>query len=166
MNDRIKQLERQVAQLTAQLASLIPVRNTGGGGGGANNATTFAKVTVQANSNGGSIGKCVLLDEDMQPLNAAGDPLEGSPTDDDLVEFKSADFLDAQVDKRVILHSQEAIAAGDTWDDNKVWGTLVEYPSTEELTCSTITFVTDVACVDDEIVVTTDDVEVVTGPCP
>lgn len=153
-------------------------KRRGVGGGGTSNVTKFARVITQADSNGGSTGTCVLLNADMaddNPTEAvldSGDP--GYDADEAravLVDFKSADYVDHEIDDRVMLSCLGEITPGIEWDDgadeSKVWSHKVEYPTTaEELTCDTITVVTAVSCVDGDIVVTDEEIEYVSGPCP
>lgn len=123
-------------------------RPQGGGGGGS--VTAFAVVIVQADADGGSVGKAVLLDEDMRPIDGDDAPLVIDPGDPDYdsgavgdadIEFKSADFCDLPVGWRVRLWSKNPLKAGSTWDDDhKVWGNGVLPP------CQSKEFVTDVAC--------------------
>jgi hypothetical protein len=138
------------------------------GGASVTSLTHFAIVRVEAELDRGSTGKCILLNEDLDPEVEIDEEAEGydhEAYEAALIEFQSADFVDAEVDKRVILHSDDPIEPGSLFEDHKIYGTLVEYPL-PGVTCETIVYVTDVECVDDEIVVTTDSTEVVTGPCP
>lgn len=176
------ELTRLVQQVVRQFLNSFQPRprsekkRRGGGSSGDSNTTRYAQVTVQADANGDSIGKCVLLSEDdMSPMNVSGAALILNPSDpeydsdavtDAELEFKSGDYVDHEVDDRVILMTGRA-EPGTEWDENKVWAHRVEYPTTaEELECETLEVVTDVECVDGDIVVTTENIEYVSGPCP
>ena len=153
-------------------------RRGGGGSGGSSNLTKFAKVITQADANGDSIGTCVLLNADMQEDNptsavlASGDPgYDADAARAIVIDFKSADYVDHEIDDRVMLSCLGEITPGMEWEDDvdesKVWAHKVEYPTTaEELECETITVVTSVECVDGDIVVTDEEIEYVSGPCP
>lgn len=136
-----------------------------GGSSGTSNLSSFAIVTEQADADLGSIGKAVLMEltvDGFVPVDVNGDPLildSGDPgydaglVADAEIEFKTADYCDNPVGWRVQLWSTEEIVPGSVWDEKQVAGTAVLPP------CQTATFLTDVSCVDDEIVGEDDDIE-------
>jgi len=113
--DRLRMLEQKLASLQAMIAGVIPVRLAeAGGSGSATFKGVLATVTVQADKNGGSMGKCSLLNDNLQ--TTAGE-----------VAFKSAHkFADCKVGMRVWLLSKADIAAGNNWSDAPVWGQLTD----------------------------------------
>ncbi len=105
----------------------------GGGGGGGGVVTVFAVVTNDADADGGSIGKAVLLNDAMNPIAADDSEFADVATaisdavDADKVEFKSAHDVACKSGVRVILHSFRGgtVSPGIAWADQKVWGTIV-----------------------------------------
>lgn len=107
-----------------------------GGDVGLTTLTNFALVVEQADRDGGSIGKCVQLDESMNPLQVNGDPLITDPGDPDYdadkveaaqIEFKCAHTMaDCDVGVRITISSQRKIVPGSLFSSRKVWGMCVD----------------------------------------
>ena len=113
------------------------------GGGGRNSTrslTAWGTVVAKAGKNGG-VGRCVLLDEDMMPIDKDGEPLiidENDPAyDQQRVDDNDVPFKCVQVHAgcikgaRVRLFANKAIEPEqDTWGGGetgaKVWGQNVD----------------------------------------
>jgi len=120
---------REIKKLTigsSQTRSHRFKRRRGGGGSSTSNATTRALVTNASGATPygttgmtpGTVGKCVLLNEDGVAINAAGDPLSNiaAATAADKIEFKSEIPIKIWDGAIVNLSSNDAIEAGTTWD--------------------------------------------------
>lgn len=139
--EREKQSETGAATTGVQWARVL----VGGAAAQANNLTHFAIVTVAAAANGGTVGKAVLLDDDMAPTVVV-DPL--APGYDALavaaaeIEFKCAhETLACPVNRRVTLSGAEDLTPGSVFADRKVWALL-----TDQVVYALKTFVTDIQC--------------------
>ncbi len=108
-----------------------------GGGGNTSNVIAMAQVVSPASANGGSIGTCVLLsEEDLTPVNAAGEALIMDPLDSGYSEYEieqaALEFKSAHTDSgmkagdRIWLMSSDSIAEGTSWYASRVWALHVD----------------------------------------
>jgi hypothetical protein len=130
--DKINELRRTVDDLARQMANL-PVRwADGGGGGNTSNLRAIAYVTSTADKStfgygitGGTVGKAVLLDEDMQPsvpLDPNDPEYDSEEVEGAEIEFKALHRVDIPVGAIVELSSANPIEPGSSFEENKVWG--------------------------------------------
>lgn len=131
LNDELKRLV--VSVVNEHKASFQPRPRRGrrqrpatGGGAAVNANIAHAWVTDTAQKNGGTIGKCVLLNDSLQMLDKDGN-VTTTPAPADKVEFKTASqYVDVKPNARILLTAKAEIKAGSTWDTNKVWGEYVD----------------------------------------
>lgn len=73
---------------------------------------------------GGTVGKCQLLDADLQKIP----PGDGESLADVLIEFKSIHKIPIPMDRIIRLYSDDAIQPGSVFGDGlgRVWGQMVD----------------------------------------
>lgn len=101
-------------------------RRVAGDGGGSSFGAMLAVVTDTATKNGGSVGKCVLLNDALQMIDKDGN-VTAAPSAADKLEFKSAhQYADCRAGMRIWLLSADDIVAGATWSTATIWGQLTD----------------------------------------
>lgn len=130
LNDELKRLVVQVCNQHMASWQPRPRRGRrprpGGGGAPATLNLRLAWVTDLAVKNGGTAGKCVLLNDSLQMLDKDGN-VTASPLPADKLEFKTPNqYADVKPNSRIWLHSKDSIVAGSVWADAKVWGQYID----------------------------------------
>jgi len=122
-DDRLRQLEQQVLQLSSQIAGLIPVRLADGVGESSSSSPTtqFAVVTHRAGPStktanslgvGGDIGECVLRSTYFFEPTA---PQEDPPPDEHVIEFRSLHSVQIPKGSLIKLHCDRDIPRPCKW---------------------------------------------------